>query len=292
MSEAESRKPVVLVEGHWQFAHLISLFEYTPSMMQEVSFRRFSDLDEMRRLLDTADDADRIIAVVRRVDHPDDIEQTQPPVWLREDISVIRVPAESAGHLFWPVAGTDTRSVAEPLYPNGRYGFSDHHAEALAPRAGESDDRLYQAYLGESSVELAAAQPRLAHTLAFMRRLDSVCDIAFAEHFERTLSDVKYFTGPVTGAGPLFAWLANCVLGCLAAPVGWDTKRLETLREAVRYRTIGFRGNAAHEFPVHPVVAASFGLSWAQNARFRWGRNLWTHREAMLRAIRWEPWLP
>jgi hypothetical protein len=54
----------------------------------------------------------------------------------------------------------------------------------------------------------------------------------------------------------------------------------------------GFTGRR-EELPVHPRVAAHFGLSWwSPDMKYRWMNNLLSHQDYVLNVIKWTPWRP
>ncbi len=284
-----SARPLVLVHANWQAAPLVTLLQRTPMLAGCVEIRLFDDHEPLGQILHSDRvDHGRLVAVWQQVTSFWLREAWVVPSGLASGVELVRFPYLEASCL-WPLAGSDPRNQPEALYPDGRYRFSDRCAAALS-QCGGSDDELYRAYLARSQAELPDLDAALIADLAMMATRDAICDIRFTLFFIDGFRRDKLLHAPASPAGAAYRWLAMRLAERLASRLGLDPAAAAA---AVARHAHGLNGISQHQYPVHPDVAAHFGLEWcASETGFRFGGSLWTHREAVVRSIRWQEWAP
>ncbi len=287
-ADAASR-PLVLVHANWQAVPLVMLLRKTPMLGRAVEIRQFDGHEPLGQILrsDRIDRA-RLVAVWQQVTTFWLKEEWATPVDLPAGVELVRFPYLEA-RCVWPLAGSDPRNQAEDLYPDGRYGFSDHHAAALSDSAAGDDD-LYAEYLARSDAALCDLDAALIGDLAMMATRDALCDIRFTLFFIDGFRRAKLLHAPASPTGVSYRWLAMRLAERLALRAGLDPAAAAA---AVARQAHGLDGISQHQFPVHPGVVAHLGLKWCDpETPFRFGGSLWTHREGIVRSIRWLDWAP
>ncbi len=291
MTEGEPQpRRLVLIEANWQAKPLVTLLQTTPAVSRAVEFRQVEQRAELDALLARDEPGrSRLMEVWQQV-----TDFWKPELWesrpaLPDGARLVRFPVFD-GHCFWPLAGSDPRNRSEPpFYPDGRYRFSDKVAARLADHPGD-DAALYETYLRQSAAAIGDADTRLIAEIARMAGRDALCDIAFTLFFLENYRRLRLFHAPGAPAGPVYRWLGMRLIESMAPRIGADAA---TLGAAVARQALGLQGIAQFQCPVHPLVANDLALSWAlPETRTRFGKNEWSHRTAMLRAIRWQGWTP
>ena len=288
MADHAEERRLVLVEANWQANPLIALLQKTPALGALVELRPVQDQEERDRLLcSDGSDRRRLIGFWQQVTDFWIAERWIAPP-LPDGVPMTRFPYLE-GNCFWPLAGTDPRNRPEAMYPEGRYRYSDRFAAELAGRDAD-DDELYGAYLDTSAAGLDALDAQLTHELDIASRRDAMCDVRIAAFLAGSHAGIKLFHAPGSPTGATYEALAAGLAAGLEAALGVAAG---SLVEAVRVQARGFQGIAQFQFPVHPAVAARLQLGWSSpSVPVRYGKNLWTHRQATTRAIRWVDWVP
>ena len=191
--------------------------------------------------------------------------------------------------LLWPYAGPDPRLKAEPpLYPHGRYPFSDAVAAQVAAEGIAADETVLARYMTLSDAALPDFSAALGEFAAVLRARDEDCTIKLAGFVLGQFQSVRLFHNPHAPTGALLAHLA-----CLLAVHGGATPDEvlgATLLELNRLIS-GYLGLWYEQVPVHPAVAAGYQLRWHRSAtRYRWHENEWSFEDYTLNYIRWAPW--
>lgn len=285
-----SCRPLILIDANWQAKPLIKLLETTPSIGDAVEFRLFEQREALVEFLSSCDDAlPRVVDIWLQVTDFWRQELRERPLGLKSHIGVVRFPLFECP-CFWPLAGTDPRNNHNPpFYPDGRYPFSDRICAALAGHAGDDND-LYERYLERSGSELADLDKRLTDQIALLARRDELCDVPAALFFLNNYRKTKLLYSPSGPTGAFYAWLGAELAERLALRTDHDPAMFGA---AVRRHAAGLQGIGQFRYPVHPLVAERFDLGWASpDAGFRFGKNLWTHRQAIEKSIRWDAWTP
>ena len=198
---------------------------------------------------------------------------------LPHDCAVVRFPAMLM-NAFWPFRARDTRNVAEPGFPWGRYPLGDRIAEEIAALALAPQEAL-AAYL-ERSVE---QMPDLASIVAFEKRVtmerDRSCDVKMAEFLFEHLRAAYQFWSHGNVSTFVYAELFRRLFACGRDVLGEMPPTLGDELEHV---------SAAHpplfQIPIHPVVIERLGLRFATPAtRYRYFGHEWTFEEYMTRYI-------
>ncbi|NPD65828.1 hypothetical protein HN018_14920 [Lichenicola cladoniae] len=285
----ESCRPLILIDANWQAKPLVALLETTRLIADTVEFRHFEQRNALTDFLRSCDATlSQVVAVWQQVTDFWKPELWEPLPGLQSHIAVVRFPLFECP-CFWPLAGTDPRNHrAPPFYPDGRYPFSDRICASLA----DADDRsgLYDRYLEGSIPELDDLDKRLTDQIVSLARRDELCDVPISLFFLNNYRKTKLFHTPSAPAGAFYGWIGARLAERLAVCLGHDPALFGA---AVTQHAIGLQGVGQFRYAVHPVVAEQFGLAWAApNSAFRFGKNLWTHRDAIERAIRWDAWTP
>ena len=282
-------KPLVLVHANWQATPLVMLLRKTPMLAHAVEIRLFDDHEPLEQILRSDRvDRTRLVAVWQQVIAFWLREEWATPIDLPDSVELVRFPYLEA-RCFWPLAGSDPRNQPEDLYPHGRYGFSDRHAAALSESDG-SDDELYAEYLARSQAAPQDLDAALIADLAMMATRDALCDIPFTLFFIDGFRREKLLHASASPTGASYRWLAMRLAERLAPRAGLDRAAAAA---AVARQAYGLDGISQHQFPVHPGVVGHFGLNWcAPETAFRFGGSLWTHRDGIVRSIRWLDWAP
>ncbi len=192
-------------------------------------------------------------------------------------------------HAFWPFLSADPRAVREPdRYIPARYGFGDRIAAGLThyPMA---DDLLPVIYDGLAQKEMPDLDALLAMDAMNWKRLDSRADVKLAPYLQAAVRRDRVFNAPTIPGPALMRVLAERLLDCpvLNAHLPADV-RVADLDTA----TQGFTGRR-EELPIHPAIAAHFGLAWWKPGhRYRWHANSTTFEEYIVDYIRWTAWRP
>ena len=191
--------------------------------------------------------------------------------------------------LLWPFAGADARLTAEPpLYPGGRYPFSDTVAAQVAEEGVEADEAILARYMTQSEAALPDFSAALGEFAAVLRARDEDCTIKLAGFILGRFQSVRLFHNPHAPTGALLAHLAYqlAVYGG-ATP---DEVLGPALLELDRLVS-GFLGVWHEQVPIHPGVASGYHLRWHDPAtRYRWYENEWNFENYTLNYIRWAPW--
>jgi hypothetical protein len=189
----------------------------------------------------------------------------------------------------WPFQGPDSRAIPEPgLYPASRYPYGDRLAQTLAgvEMSAELLLLMYEAAAGKEKLDLDAM---FTEDLGGWRWEDEQSDMRLASFISERLWSDRMFISP-DRAGP--ALLREMVLQILGDELAQDMAAPEMVTTELDALLDGYTG-CHEELPVHPRVAAHFGLSWwSPDMKYRWMNNLLSHQDYVLNLIKWTPWRP
>ena len=188
----------------------------------------------------------------------------------------------------WPLRGHDPRLRPEPpLYPDGRYPYTDRAAVRLAGQA-LPDDTLYERYCALSEQLMPDLAGVLAGDVERWRALDACCDVRVAEFILENFRSVPLFHAPDVPAGPLLRYVVERLLGTLLAHIpGFPSDLYDAFARYIE----GYQGLLFDQAPVHPLVVERLGISClAPDRCYRRGHSQRDFREHTLDYIRWAPW--
>jgi hypothetical protein len=216
-----------------------------------------------------------------------DARDTGPWHW-RDGLRHVKIPRPIANCL-WPLRGHDPRLVLEPpLYPRGRYPYTDRAAFDLVAERELPDDRLYAQYLAHSQQIMPDLAAAFSHDVRSWTALDKRCDIKIRDFIVANFRSSRLFHAPESPAAPLLAYIVEHLLATLLPTLPLLPSAL--LHEFVYY-VHGYQGPFLNQAPVHPLVAERLGLSFlAPDELYRRGHTMRTFRQHILDYIRWEPW--
>ena len=211
-------RPLVLMHANWQATPLATLLRKTPMLARAVEINPFDGHEPLEQILRSDRvDRTRLVAVWQQVTTFWLREEWEVPVDLPAGVELVRFPYLEARGV-WPLAGSDPRNRPEDLYPDGRYGFSDHHAAALSDGGG-SDDDLYASYLARSQAALPDLDAALIADLAMMAPRDALCDIRC------TLFFIALYTIPQSSRFLISDFIASSSRAATPKPNSGDSSR-------------------------------------------------------------------
>ncbi len=208
---------------------------------------------------------------------------------LPRDCVRILVPTLHMASL-WPLMADDPRNLPEPGAPYGRIPRPFADSVVLRVRAEVADPaRRMAAYLARDVIAEAgvAAAHEQATAEAFAR--EQGCDVRVAAYVLHHFRELRLFYTDGHPTGRLMAYV-------LAQLIGHPTLRavftapLEAQMLAVREWARRSGVFAGEEAPIHPAVAAHFGLAWHHPQMiFRWQDRDWTFEDWIDFLLRHEP---
>jgi len=189
----------------------------------------------------------------------------------------------------WPFMGLDSRLVPEPpLYNGGRYPNTDAVGARLAALPALSDDALFEAYMALTSDPGLDLDAGLAVDVARWEAEDSRHDIKLTSVMRYLFREQRVFVAPHERGAPV---VREITLQLLRTPMLLNAFDADKMRAAVDHITRNWSASR-QELPVHPRVAAHFGLNWwSPELRYRLHGNRFTFRDYIVRYIRWSPWM-
>ena len=186
----------------------------------------------------------------------------------------------------WPLTGFDPRQQGEPLYPAGRYPWTDVVAAKISNSLQSdryTDAELLSAYRTESVAALPDLDRRLAMDEARWNSRDVAVDVAMSgylmDNFRRTQLFHTY--GRPT-AEPIRHILDQLIRRTeLLSPGAPDAAG--ELTELAK-RNVGYDLESC---PIHPRVAAHFGLEWYDpKTIYRHHTNVLSYDQYLIRYMR------
>ena len=284
-AEHVGARTVLLVRDH-QVSALTTIFNRLESLREHFSVVACSPSVEQVRHAVLGLPPGRLAAVwlQRTPEGPD-------PESLREVVGgapIVCFPHLSM-ELLWPFAGADPRLTAEPpLYPHGRYPYSDAIAAGVAAEGIEADEAVLARYMTQSEAALPDFSAALGEFAAVLRARDEHCTIKLAGFILGQFQSVRLFHNPHAPTGALIAHL-TCQLAVHGGTTP-DEVLGATLLELDRL-VFGYLGLWHDQVPIHPAVAAGYHLRWHDPAtQYRWYGNEWTFEDYTLNYLRWAPW--
>ena len=200
----------------------------------------------------------------------------------------VRTFPTSSMRAFWPFLGRDDRLVPEPpLYGAGRYPDTDAVAASLANPA-MTDAALFDLYMEITETAPLDLDALYAADMAQWEAEDASRDVCLAAFIDFHVRDRCLFAAPHERATPVVTEIARQLLASTALRQVCD---LDTALEGLYRLTHGWHAEG-RALPIHPRVARHFKLSWwSPDATYKLGSNAFTFREAVIRTMRWSPWL-
>ena len=200
----------------------------------------------------------------------------------------VRFPALALNSL-WPLQGDDPRLVPEPLYPGGRYPYTDIAGVQLSGDSPQmNDEDLYAAYLALSGRFLPDLNDRWKLDEAKWRELDSCCDIKVTEFITANVKRQRLFYSPAMPCAPILINIAQHLMGSVLPSMRVETSSL--FRDFSRY-VRGYQGMFYDQAPIHPGVLEACNVPGVTaNYEYRREHNKRTFREHIIDYMRWAPW--
>lgn len=279
-----------LVLCHWNATayEIGCVLEFFPPFAEAFELRFVDNAIPWPVILDELSDADRsrVVAVWEEVDAAEcQLARSRPPV--PGSVVALTFPRLTMDCL-WPLRGPDPRLVPEPpLYPNGRYPYTDLAAQRLIEESAP-DDELYAKYLDISRQLMPDLEAELARDVARWRALDACCDVKVGSFILRNFRSIPLFHGPQTPAGPLLAYVVEHLLGSVVRHLSIPPS--EVYAKFGDY-IHGYQGPFFDQAPVHPLVVEKLGISYLPpQYGYRRGHGKRTFRQHILDYIHWAPW--
>jgi len=280
-------RPIGLICGSEHAFTLFQIADNFQELKQSFEFRYLSRNVTEAQLADRlpAEYADRVGFIwMEAASARQFLPRIQPRV--PSAVQLVRFPVPHVSSL-WPTRGNDPRSKPEPLYPGGRYPAIDSVAAALAG-SDLPDDALYAKYLANAAKVGVSAERRYDLDRVRWRLADRDADVSLAPFIERRFHDERMFVAPNHAAALL---LAKMFEACLAGAHP-QIDDLGTICAASHQMLHGYLGPFNMQWPISPPVAQALGLTWYSDTfKFRFGNNLLTFREFLLRYIRWSHYI-
>jgi hypothetical protein len=200
----------------------------------------------------------------------------------------IRFPALALNSL-WPLQGDDPRLVAEPLYPCGRYPYTDIAGVRLSGDSAEmNDEDLYATYRTLSRSLMPDLPEKRKLDESKWHELDSCCDIKLTEFITANLRHQRLFYSPEMPCAPIIINIAEHLIGSVLPDMRLQNS---TLRRDFHRYVRGYRGMFYDEAPIHPDVLEAFNVPGVTTTyEYRREHNKRTFREHIIDYIRWAPW--
>jgi len=190
----------------------------------------------------------------------------------------------------WPFSGSDPRQVTAGDYV---YPWPDSIGASLDPAVtGEDlpDDALYDLYMRLTVEKMPDLERRLRLDATRARAAEALSDIRIWDWIEENFRTTKLsHTSTHLTAAP-FAYLMHRLL---ALTDGLTPAEIARAQRDSAFLARGSQGQDVEVVPIHPTIAERMGLTWYDpNGRHKWRSHFWTHREYILKYIRWEPFMP
>lgn len=196
---------------------------------------------------------------------------------------------------YFPFAGPDPRSTGnDPVYPLGRFPFSDRIAAATAAAVAEAgrpvtDDELFDLYMRATEAELPAVADALLMDFRRIIDHDVRTHVKLLDYVYTTHKTSRLVHSPEGLSGTIIGKLATDLLEAMLPHL---TANADACRAELRHLLTGYEGDATIQTPIHPEIAKIHGLSWVTpETTYRIGCNEWTFKQAMIAYLRWSPWL-
>lgn len=189
----------------------------------------------------------------------------------------------------WPLQGDDPRLAPDPLYPGGRYPYTDIAGVQLCGDSAKmSDEDLYAAYLSLSRSLMPDLTERRKLDESRWYELDSRCDVKVAEFITAHVKDERLFYSPEMPAAPILTNIAGQLISSVLPDMRLPTSTV--LRDFSRF-VQGYQGMFYDQAPIHPDVLQTFHVPGVTtDYEYRREHNKRTFREHILDYIRWAPW--
>jgi len=151
-----------------------------------------------------------------------------------------------------------------------------------------TDDALFDAYMAETADADLDLDANLAADLTRWEADDRRHDVKLMPVMRDRFREQRVFVAPHERGSPV---IRAIVMQLLETPALLDAFDLDDARAAIDHITRNWSASR-QELPVHPRVAAHFGLAWwSPDLRYRIHGNRFTFRDYIIRYIRWSPWM-
>ena len=189
----------------------------------------------------------------------------------------------------WPFSGSDPRVATAGDYV---YPWPDSIAASLSPDVtGEDppDDELYARYMGLSTEKMPDLERRLRLDGTRARAVEALSDIKIWDWVEENFRTKQLFHTSTHLAAAPFGYLLHRLI---ALTEGFTPVEIMRAQREIAFLIRGNHGQDVEIVPVHPLIAERMGLTWYDPAaKHKWRSYYWTHREYILKYIRWEPFI-
>ncbi len=189
----------------------------------------------------------------------------------------------------WPFCSRNADAAAEPDRTAGSgYPYGDRFAQALAG-VGMTSDMLLLMYDAATDREPVDLDAMLAEDQGLWQRQDKESGMQLADFIAGRFRQDRLFVAP-DRVGPTL--LREMVRQILDDPLVNDVASASQIARDLDAVLDGYTG-PREQVPVHPRVAAHFGLAWwSPDMQYRWMNNLLSQRDHVLNVIKSAPWRP
>ena len=286
-------KPSLLIHGNCQADHLARIARHLPDLREVFTIKSIETQRVTPEDWDTRYD-EAFFADVRVVWNQ---AETGEPNEHRRMLAS-RLPAGCRIVNFpplillclWPFSGSDPRVATAGDYV---YPWPDSVAASLDPAVtGEDlpDDALYDRYMAMTRERMPDLDRRLRLDATRARAVEALSDFGVWDWIEAHFRTAKLFHTATHLTAPAFGYLMHHLL---ARTDGLTAAAIARAQRDAAFLMRGNDGQDVETVPIHPLIAERMGLTWYDPlGRHKWRSHLWTHREYILKYIRWEPFMP
>lgn len=283
-----SSRPIIACLGNCQSTVINTFLQSLPELSRAYEFRLITTGrdDETAApkggssasLAYLSANRERLRLVINQESH----EWSRLPIQ-REDVppgcAYVSYPAAVLNYI-WPLIPSwrrpkGARAREYTLFP---YTVCDDRVIRLR-EAGVPRGSLLEEYHKVSPLDLFRVDRLREINLAKLRGMDAKSDFGIAGLIERELASTQLFSTANHPSGPMMAYLLEGIVeraGAIITDGAMAAHKIEQRRAG--------KGIQDVEAPVHPEIAAHFGLEWARDKRFRfWDEGVFTFDEWLLR---------
>jgi hypothetical protein len=201
----------------------------------------------------------------------------------------VRTFATPTMRCLWPFLSPGNCLVPEPpTYNDERYA-NPNRTGARPPVPPEvTDDALFDAYMAKTSKVELDLDADLAADVARWEADDSRHDVKLTSIMRTLFREERVFVAPPGRGTPLVRAIIDQLLETPALLDVFDPDKMREAIDHITHNWSAFR----QELPVHPLVAAHFGLTWwSPDLHYRILGNRFTFRDYIVHYARWSPWM-
>jgi hypothetical protein len=283
-------RAIILCLGNAVGREIVQILRCFPPFDAAFEVRLATDIPSAAAILRSfaSKDSNRLVAVWEQVSVAGEHAATEVRRLLPPRAVHVRYPHLSLNCL-WPLQGLDPRLVAEPLYPGGRYPYTDIAGVRLHGGSGNlGDEDLYRAYLALSTRLMPDLREQWRLDELRWEALDSECGVKIANFLRTNFGRERLFYSPEMPCAPPIIYIAEHLMGSLLPRM--EQQPSELYRDFSAF-VQGYQGMFYDQAPIHPEVLKTFhvpGVSLDFEYRREYTRR--TFREHILDYIRWTPW--